>query len=144
MHEMKIPVKIANWIKSFLTNRKFIVDVNSKISKEHSIKTGVPQGSILSPILFLIFINDIPIGVEKYTNESLLFADDLFNFFGNKNLNRLQLIMQKYLLSLEDWLKKWRLKASVNKCSYNIYVKRGNCTKELDLQLFGQKNKKGK
>ena len=141
LHEKKVPSKIANWIKNFLTDRKFYVNVNSKKSNPYNIITGVPQGSVLAPILFLIFIDDIPKSVNT-KGESLLFADDLFSFYGDKNLKRVNRIMQKYLNLLEDWLKKWRLKAAANKCSYNIYQTKGKSKTDLNLFLFGEKIKK--
>ena len=84
--------------------------------------------------------NDIPLKLENYPNLSaLLYADDLFNFFSDINLNRIKIVLQKYLNSLESWLKKWRLKVAPHKCSYNIYNKSGMSKKSLDLSIFGQK-----
>lgn len=139
MYEIKIPPKIGLWIENFLDKRRFFVYINDKVSTERNILTGVPQGSVLSPILFQIFINDIPIKVEKYDqHNSLLFADDLFSFYSDKNINRIQLIMQKYLDSLEEWFLKWRLKTAGNKCSYNIYQKTGKSKINLTLKIFGE------
>ena len=140
MHHLKIPTTMAKWIKNFLTDRKFYVSVENEKSKEYPILTLVPQGSILSPILFLIFINDVPLSVENYPNsKGLLFADDLKSFYADKNLNRINIVLQKYLNKLEQWLKKWRLKVAPSKCSYNIYTKSGTCRKNLNLTIFGQK-----
>jgi hypothetical protein len=140
MHQIKIPNKIGKWIQNFLTNRKFYVSVNGQNSGCFSIYTGVPQGSVLSPILFILFMNDIPMQVPNYIdNESLLYADDLFNFYCDKNLNRINIILQKYLDLLEEWLRKWRLKVAPHKCSYNIYTEHKTCKKELNLKIFGQK-----
>ena len=140
MHQMKIPTKLAKWIMNFIQNRKFYVSVNGKDSKLYDILTGVPQGAILSPILFLIFINDILMSVPNYEHisRSLLFADDLFRFFFDHCLKRLKLILQKYLNELEVWLSKWRLKISANKCSYNIYTEFNECKDKLDLKIFGK------
>jgi hypothetical protein len=141
MHQLKIPPKIAKWIQCFLNQRKFYVCVNEKQSNQYDIKTSVPQGAILSPILFLIFINDIPITVERhrYVSYSLLFADDLSHFSCDHNLNYLRAKLQRYLDMLEEWLHKWRLKTATNKCTYNIYTEYGNCKEELDLTLCGSK-----
>ena len=140
MHQLKVPKKIAIWIRNFISERKFYVDVNGKFSNEHIIQTGVPQGAILSPILFLIFINDIPLTINKYRydSSSLLFADDLFHFSTNTNLKYLQAKLQQYLHLLEKWLVKWRLKTATNKCTYSIYTEHNTCDNELQLTLFGQ------
>ena len=129
------------WIKNFLKNRTFYVNVNGKDSKYYSLFTSVPQGSILSAILFLIFINDVPTTVFNYEHISraLLFADDLFKFAYDHNLKRLQIILQRYLDELEIWLSKWRLKTAAKKCSYNIYTENGQCNEEIHLEIFGNK-----
>jgi len=141
MHQLRIPKKIAEWIMNFLSNRTFIVKVNDKESKTHPISAGVPQGTILSPILFIIFFSDIPLSVKNYEHISraLLFADDLFKFYWDHNLKRLQVILQKYLDSLQEWLSKWRMKTAAHKCSYNIYTEHGNCKDEIHLEIYGKK-----
>jgi hypothetical protein len=136
MHNLKVSPKIAKWIKKFLKNREFYVEINKQRSENKKISTGVPQGSILSPILFIMYVNDIPTTTKNYSkNESLLFANDLFSFYSDKNLNRIQIIMQRYLKNLESWFHKWRLKTSGSKCSYNIYQKNNTCKNDLDSFL---------
>jgi len=141
MHQLKIPKTIAKWIMNFLSNRAFIVKVNGKESKQHPIKAGVPQGTILSPIFFIIFFSDIPLTVPNYEHISraLLFADDLFKFYWDHNLKRIQIILQKYLDSLQDWLSKWRMKTAAHKCSYNIFTEHGHSKKEIHLEIYGKK-----
>ena len=139
---MKIPEKICSWIKNFLEDRKFRVALNGLNSIDKAIVTGVPQGAILSPILFLIFINDIPLKDPKYNDQySLLFADDLFHFNSNKNLNYLKVSTQSYLNDLDEWMNKWRLKISAHKSSFNLYKKSGIINKEIELKIFGEKIK---
>ena len=119
------PKKLGNWLRNFLTNRKFYVSVENKESSKLSINAGVPQGAILSPTLFSIFINDI-ISLNQppnYNITSLLFADDLFAFNIENNINRLNIQMQRYLDHLQIWLNNWRLNISPQKCSYTIYSK---------------------
>jgi len=126
LHKIKLPKKMGQWIMNFLQDRKFRVKVEEAVSELYSIETSVMQGSILSPILFSIYINDI-VELNVYPNHeinSLLFADDLFAFNTDFNDNRIFLQMQRYLKGLEIWLNKWRLKIAPHKCSFNIY--RGN------------------
>lgn len=126
LHHINIPNKIGKWIVSFLENRKFFVKVNNSISNVYKIETGVPQGANLSPILFTIYINDI-MEVNRTVHgkvKSQLFADDLFAFNSDKNLNRLKVQMNNYLKGLQSWLNKWRLEIAANKCSFNIYCKK--------------------
>ena len=99
---MKIPARISKWIKNFLNNRKFYVAIDEEVSQEYPILTSVPQGSILSPILFLIFIYDMPLNIENYKNmQGLLFADDLKSMYCDRNLNQINIVLQKYLDNLD-------------------------------------------
>ena len=118
MSKLNIPFRLGYWIKSFLQDRNFCVKVENSSSKYYDIKTGVSQGSSLSPIVFLIIINDI-IEINRFPNykiNSLLFAGDIFSFSKDKNINRLQIQMQRYLKELENWFKKLRLSIAPNKC----------------------------
>lgn len=75
------------WIKEFLKNRKFKVCVNKVLSKELTIQTGVPQGSCLSPTLFLIYFSDIFNIIPKQVRVAL-YADDLCIWFTSRSLKK--------------------------------------------------------
>ena len=74
LHKMGIQGRIYNWIKSFLSNRTQKVIVDGEASESAEVKSGVPQGTVLGPILFLLFINDIADAMEFASIQ--LFADD--------------------------------------------------------------------
>ncbi len=65
--------RLLNWIKQWLSGRKQRVVIKGKTSNWKDVRSGVPQGSILGPLLFIIFINDIDLGIK---NKILKFADD--------------------------------------------------------------------
>ena len=69
--------KTKNWISSFLSNRSQLVVVEGETSDPIDVDSGVPQGSILGPILFLIYVNDLP---DNLTSQTRLFADDCIIF----------------------------------------------------------------
>ena len=75
--KIKLPLYLINWIVTFLNNRQFRVKIGDYCTEYFEILTGVPQGSVLSPTLFSIYINDIPMNNKKNQINSLLFADDL-------------------------------------------------------------------
>ena len=87
---------IFNWIKSFLTNRKQRVKVNGEYSEFSPVTSGIPQGSILGPLLFIIFINDLPEGLSNFCK---IFADDTKIFGTTENIQSIQ----NDLNLLMDW-----------------------------------------
>ena len=103
---------IQRWIKSFLTGRSQFVKVNDEISECLPVISGVPQGSVLGPLLFIIFINDLP---EIVTSSIYLFADDtkLMRKITSKHEAD---ALQKDIDALEAWAKKWLLKFNIDKC----------------------------
>ena len=103
---------ILEWIKAFLSDRRQIVKVNGVKSDEASVLSGIPQGSVLGPILFIIYINDLP---EVVNSDTYLFADDtkILRHVANQE-DALQL--QLDINSLELWSRKWLLKFHPRKC----------------------------
>ena len=96
--------------------RQQLVQINQTCSSMQTIKCGVPQGSILGPLFFILNINDLP-KVSKVT-ELLLFADDTSIFFSHSNPNYLERVLNNELLHIDVWLR-------CNKLSVNI--KKTNC-----------------
>ena len=104
------------WIKSYFSCRQQFVQINQTCSSMQTIKCGVPQGSILGPLFFILYINDLP-KASKLT-ELLLFADDTSIFFSHSNPNYLENVLNNELLNTDVWLK-------CNKLSVNF--KKTNC-----------------
>jgi hypothetical protein len=107
------------WFKSYLTDRFQQVTFNKTLSKLTSIHCGVPQGSILGPLLFLIYINDI----NSCTNKLLfyLFADDTTVFATADTDNDLYDTMNSELLHLTNWFHANLLSLNVKKTNYIIF-----------------------
>lgn len=73
LSKLNLEPKVLTWIKAFLTNRSQFVYVNGIVSSIAQVNYGVPQGSVLGPILFLIYINDF---TTHYTSSMSMFVDD--------------------------------------------------------------------
>lgn len=109
-----------NWFISYLSNRKQYVNVNSVDSKLLSVSCGVPQGSILGPLLFILYINDI-INSSKMAN-LIMFADDTNIFFKHKNFNILINMVNDELRLISTWFKLNKLSLNVKKTNYIIFT----------------------
>lgn len=136
MSLLKVPLYILEWVKHFLQNRKFFVSVNNFCTNQGCIFTGVPQGAVISPLLFTIFINDIPKVNSKNKNYSLLFADDLVSFFIFKKYGNIPNTINNYLKKIEEWLIKWKMKMAPEKCSYTIFSGNSSKNQPLNIKIF--------
>ena len=117
-------------IKAFLTDRSQRVRVEQEFSSWSQVKSGIPQGSVLGPILFVIFINDMSAVVESFCQ---LFADNakIFNSICSSEDNRK---LQCDLDKLSDWAEKWQLYFNTDKCkSFHI----GRTNKRQVYQMNG-------
>ena len=133
---------ITDWIEQWLTDRRQRVVVDGEVSNWKSVLSGVPQGSVLGPILFLIYINDLE---DIITSNVLKFADDT-KLFRKVNTDGDKQHLQNDLDRLVKWSEKWQMLFNFGKCkclhtghrNLNVNYKMGDtvlCTtvKEKDL-----------
>ena len=120
---------ILKWIEDFLKERRQRVVLNGKYSNWEKVTSGVPQGSVLGPVLFIIYVNDIPDSLESF---SKIFADDTKVYTAVKD-RKDQIKLQEDLLKLCKWSKLWLLDFSVQKCKVIQY---GNVQNHFEYKLI--------
>ena len=104
---MGIKGKMLKILKNFLLNRSFKVNINDENSDEMEINTGVPQGAILSPLLYNVLLSDLPV---KENVKCSSFADDICYFTTARSKEMVTQNMQQNLNKLDDWAKKMECK----------------------------------
>ena len=108
-----------SWIESFLTGRKQHVLTEGAISSEAEVDSGVPQGTVMGPLLFLAFINDLP---DVVSSPVRLFADDCLIYRSIKS-SRDTTTLQQDLTALETWERDWQMAFHPEKCT-TIHITR--------------------
>ena len=107
------------WFESYLKNRRQYVSIDGIESDQLRITHGVPQGSILGPILFLIFVND-----AQYASRLvhlILYADDMNLFYNHKCMTTILKVLKRELDSLEDWLLANKLTVNLSKTNFILF-----------------------
>ena len=103
---------LNNWIKNFLIDRKQRVLVDGEFSDYGKVLSGVPQGTVLGPLLFLCHINDLPTSVKSQVR---LFADDCLLYRKIESQSDQQ-VLQNDLVELEKWASTWGMRFNATKC----------------------------
>ena len=115
IHKLKyygITRPISSWIESFLAERTQQVVINGSASIPIQVTSGVPQGTVLGPLFFLLYINDLP---NNLTSNVHLFPDHCLLYLPVKSDNDTSLL-QKDLIKLEEWQNTWLMKFNPTKC----------------------------
>ena len=100
------------WLTAFLSGRSQQVALNGVLSSPVEVTSGVPQGSVLGPILFLVYINDIAAGIQSNLQ---LFADDCI-LYKPINCPEDHTVLQQDLNTLTDWATLWQMEFNIRKC----------------------------
>ena len=107
------------WFNSYLTKRKQLVYINKIHSNIQTVEYGVPQRSILGPLLFLIYVNDFPNCITS--GESIMYADDTNIFLKHKSYEKLYLEANQQLSNIAKWLNCNKLTPNIKKTFYIVF-----------------------
>lgn len=134
LQEYGVSSQILNWTQSFLLGRSQTVVLDGGVSTEVPVTSGVPQGSVLGPLLFLVYINQLPESISK--SQVRLFADDTAVFLTiNSKYDCVSL--QKDLDTLQVWEKAWDMEFNPSKCQV-LHITRNKTVIKHKYYLHGQ------
>ena len=137
LYKIGIPYGLLKLACSYLTNRKMFVHGRGANSKMHPVTAGVPQGSILGPIFFNIYINDIP---KINSCELALYADDTAIYSSSWQLSALIPRLQSYINDILIYLANWKLQINPDKTEAILFTRRKNIIaskNKFSIQIHG-------
>lgn len=135
MNKMGIRGKLYNWVLEFLSERRFRVKVGADVSEEFEIVNGIPQGSVISPVLFNVMINDIFMNLDRRIG-SALYADDGAIWVRGRDAIRVRSKIKEAIGEVEQWSYNWGFKLSTSKSCHMIFTRKKGIDKQK-LQLYG-------
>jgi hypothetical protein len=136
LHHYGVRGVAYSWFESYLSNRSQFVIYNKVKSETSVIKCGVPQGSILGPLLFLLYINDL--STVSKACFSVLFADDTNLFIQGKNINDMCHKVNEEMKIIMEWLYCNKLSLNVSKTHYVVFHSRGKKICDTNIHLAGK------
>ena len=132
--------EVLQWLQNYLSDRKQIVNWKNVESDPIENNLGVPQGSILGPLLFILYINDIPEIIKE--GKINLFADDTMIYVVNKDVDVLVSILQNELIRVNKYMSVNKLKLNTNKTKFMLLCSDNQLTifksKDLNINIGGE------
>ena len=134
LHHYGIRGQLLSWVRDFLKGRTQQVVLEGVKSITKSVSSGVPQGTVLGPLLFLVFINDLPVCVSSSIR---LYADDALLYRSIKTQDDTEALHQD-LTNIQEWERKWLMSFNTEKCEVlRISNKRKNIIASIPYSIHG-------
>jgi hypothetical protein len=134
LSKLEFSTNVIKLLGSFLSQRKFRVSVEGEMSTPREMQAGVPQGSVLSPTLFNMYINDAP---QTHGVQLSLFAGDTCLYASDRKEGFVVRKLQRGLTSMETWCESWNIKMNEEK-TRGIYFSHSRRPPEVHLTLNGR------
>lgn len=138
MNDLRLPTYLISYLTTFLQNRTANIELENILSRSFNLKSGTPQGSPLSPILYIIYTSDSMNGIPNHTEHGL-FADDTALWSSSNTTSNLASRMQHSVDAFENWCKCWKLKLQPTKTEllhFNVHPRR-KYKYEVSVQVEG-------
>ena len=133
LHSIELKIPIIKWINSFLSQRNLYVKINSTVRSIFCLTAGVPQGSAINSILFLIYVSQLP----ELKAQISQFADNFALYYRSRSTQLIQNNLQSSLNSLIDWCDQLKFKINPNKTQYIIFKNPSKKQSDLNLKIKG-------
>ena len=122
------------WFDNYLSGRTQSVNVNRTYSDTSDLLLGVPQESVLGPLLFIVFINDLPSVVHRC--KIVLYADDTALFFSGRNIQTIQSALQEDVNAMGEWFSLNHLLVNCDKTNVMLFGSKQRLARSQGLSLF--------
>ena len=137
MISLDFPKPLVKLLSSYLSDRSFRVKLNGHLSTERPLDAGVPQGSLLSPLLFNIYCSDLPSPIDRNTHLAQ-YADDTAILSSSANELLAIIRVQNQACLLETWCRDWRVAINPSKSAATVFTRRKTKT-HPNIMMFGEK-----
>ena len=125
---------VISWCRNYLSDRTQCVKLNDVVSETSNVSYGVPQGSILGPLLFIIYVNDVFLQLNENDPNILLYADDTVLYYAHAQLKELERIMSTGLRKLYKWCNFNKLTINISKTKFELF--RPKCQTNIPAGTF--------
>lgn len=136
LSKLGVEGRVFNWIKDFLFERKIQVKIGVEMSSQYTIENGTPQGSVISPLLFIIMINDVFVQGQEEIGRSL-FADDGAVWKRGRNVEYVIRKVQGEIDKVAEWGFDWGFRFSIDKTK-TVFFTRKRIQEDKKLRLYGR------